>query len=136
MKLTQKCVVLPFERYELLMKSSTANIPTPKNDSETIGNGVTATNLQEEEEKLKLQPKEPLEKSEFLNISKGNGESISPEANSSDQPPATLPFTPPPSPNHSKQPPPGLPAKSRKRKLVNYTKVKKRNSWKDLWKAL
>lgn len=115
MPLAQKCILLPIERYEMLMKSFNA----PNKDTSEAE--ITST--------PPLLPPSPIE--EVNDPNDANNET---QASQNEKPQLTL-IGQGNLEEKPKLPPPGLPDQGRKRKLQSEIKPvkKKRKTWKDIW---
>ena len=147
MKLTEKCVILPYERYEMLLNASSKEATNTKTNTQDntlqTGTGLDAS-TRSKVSASKVSPSK-------LSPSKASPSKLSTPktatSNTITEQPMTQTQSPIQSSNPSPQskpststytslPPPGIPSNGRKRKLSFDTKSSKRNTWKDLWTSI
>ena len=139
MKLTEKCVILPYERYQILLQSN-------NNQSSQSTSSENSTDKHIKEEKIANEKDENIKEENIENekdeIQEGSGErtDITQSPNSqtlTSEDTSQLNHQPESSYNNVSAPPalppPGIPKRSRKRKLSGEKPKKIRKTWKDLW---
>lgn len=132
----QKCVVLPFERYEMLMKLADTPQPQKETSEESVhipeSNPIqdkSGDHLDENRSALDaIEQSTPFESSkEESETPPQNDFSTEPKQGQGDSQQSNTPSPPPP----------GLPENGRKRSLDEPKSLaKKRKTWKEQWKAL
>ena len=118
MKLTEKCVVLPYERYAMLLQSGSG---TQNSESKP----AIVSPSQQQKDTKEIDVKEDTE-------DKQGAEPKSPAP----PPKAVSPISKSTVTSNTLPPPPGLPYTGRKRKLFTAPKERKRNNWRNLWTSI